>query len=45
MQTSETQEGGGAAPVLSIFWAEFVVALLVLALGLTVLIGSWHLCS
>ena len=45
MQTSETQEGGGAAPVLSIFWAEFVVALLVLALGLTVLIGSWHLGS
>jgi hypothetical protein len=45
MQTSDTNEGGGAAPVLSTFWAEFVAALLVLALGLTVLIGSWHLGS
>jgi hypothetical protein len=45
MQTSESPGGGGAAPVLSTFWAEFVVALLVFALGLTVLVGSWHLGS
>ena len=45
MQGSESSEGGGAAPVVSTLWAELVVAALVLALGLTVLIGSWHLGS
>lgn len=45
MQGSESSGGGGAAPVLSTLRAELVVAALVLALGLTVLIGSWHLGS
>jgi hypothetical protein len=44
MQTSESPEGASAA-VVSTFWAELVVALVVLALGLTVLVGSWHLGS
>jgi hypothetical protein len=45
MQGSESSGGGEAAPVVSTLWAELVVAALVLALGLTVLIGSWHLGS
>lgn len=45
MHSSDTNGGGGAAPIVSTLWAELVVALLVLALGLTVLIGSWSLGS
>jgi hypothetical protein len=42
---SENSEGGSTAHGVRTFWVELVVALLVLALGLTVLIGSWHLGS
>jgi hypothetical protein len=42
---SETNARGGAAWGVRTFWVELVVALLVLALGLTVLIGSWNLGS
>ena len=42
---SEIGEGGAAAHGLRTLWVEIFVALLVIALGLTVLIGSWHLGS
>ncbi|HUR90240.1 MAG TPA: tripartite tricarboxylate transporter TctB family protein [Ramlibacter sp.] len=42
---SENGEGGAAVHGLRTFWVEIFVALVVVALGLTVLIGSWHLGS
>src|SRR3569832_204662 len=42
---SDSMEGAAASGGLRTFWLELVVALLVIAMGLTVLIGSWHLGS
>src|SRR3569832_1867193 len=42
---SDSMEGAAASGGLRTFWLELVVALRVIAMGLTVLIGSWHLGS
>jgi len=41
----DTTEGAATTGGLRTFWLEVIVAALVVAMGLTVLIGSWHLGS
>ena len=45
MQTDDGDGGAAATGGIRTYWVELVAALLVLAFGLTILIGSWSLGS